>query len=128
MPFRRRLRSHGCLDGFAVFAHNAWHWVCHTVGIPTGSLRFPPVTKDMRMSDASLAPLAPSASFGSEALPAGPQTRRRSVGVWVGSGKGAVKVGGGAPIVVQSVTNTDTAGVEQTVKQGAELARARSEL
>jgi (E)-4-hydroxy-3-methylbut-2-enyl-diphosphate synthase len=80
------------------------------------------------MSDASLAPLAPSASFGSEALPAGPQTRRHSVGVWVGSGKGAVKVGGGAPVVVQSMTNTDTADVEQTVKQVAALARAGSEL
>jgi (E)-4-hydroxy-3-methylbut-2-enyl-diphosphate synthase len=80
------------------------------------------------MSDASLAPLAPSASFGSEALPAGPQTRRRSVGVWVGSGKGAIKVGGGAPVVVQSMTNTDTADVEQTVKQVAALARAGSEL
>ena len=80
------------------------------------------------MSDASLAPLAPSASFGSEALSAGPQTRRRSVGVWVGSGKGAVKVGGGAPVVVQSMTNTDTADVEQTVKQVAALARAGSEL
>ncbi|MGP0058828.1 MAG: flavodoxin-dependent (E)-4-hydroxy-3-methylbut-2-enyl-diphosphate synthase [Beijerinckiaceae bacterium] len=77
------------------------------------------------MSDASLAPLA---SLSSAALPAGPQPRRRSVGVWVGSGKAGVKVGGGAPIVVQSMTNTDTADVEQTVAQVAALARAGSEL
>jgi (E)-4-hydroxy-3-methylbut-2-enyl-diphosphate synthase len=77
------------------------------------------------MSDASIAPLA---SLSSTALPAGPQPRRRSVGVWVGSGKAGVKVGGGAPIVVQSMTNTDTADVEQTVAQVAALARAGSEL
>jgi (E)-4-hydroxy-3-methylbut-2-enyl-diphosphate synthase len=77
------------------------------------------------MSDASIAPLA---SLSSTALPAGPQPRRRSVGVWVGSGKAGVKVGGGAPIVVQSMTNTDTADVAQTVAQVAALARAGSEL
>jgi (E)-4-hydroxy-3-methylbut-2-enyl-diphosphate synthase len=37
-------------------------------------------------------------------------------------------VGGGAPIVVQSMTNTDTADVPETVKQVAELARAGSEI
>ena len=77
------------------------------------------------MSDASLAPLA---SLSSAALPAGPQPCRRSVGVLVGSGKAGVKVGGGAPIVVQSMTNTDTADVERTVAQVAALARAGSEL
>lgn len=41
---------------------------------------------------------------------------------------GDVKVGGGAPIVVQSMTNTDTADVEATVKQIMELATAGSEL
>ncbi len=41
---------------------------------------------------------------------------------------GGVRVGGGAPVVVQSMTNTDTADVEATVKQVAELARAGSEL
>ncbi len=50
--------------------------------------------------------------------------RRRSVGVRVGS----VMVGGDAPIVVQSMTNTDTADVEATVRQVAALARAGSEL
>jgi (E)-4-hydroxy-3-methylbut-2-enyl-diphosphate synthase len=41
---------------------------------------------------------------------------------------GPVRVGGGAPIVVQSMTNTDTADVDATVRQVAELARAGSEL
>ena len=39
-----------------------------------------------------------------------------------------VTIGGGAPVVVQSMTNTDTADVEATVAQVAELARAGSEL
>jgi (E)-4-hydroxy-3-methylbut-2-enyl-diphosphate synthase len=39
-----------------------------------------------------------------------------------------VQVGGGAPIVVQSMTNTDTADIEETVAQVAALARAGSEL
>ena len=50
--------------------------------------------------------------------------RRRSVPVMVGT----VTVGGDAPIVVQSMTNTDTADVEATARQVAELARAGSEL
>ena len=50
--------------------------------------------------------------------------RRHSVPVMVGT----VKVGGDAPIVVQSMTNTDTADVTATTKQVAELARAGSEL
>ena len=50
--------------------------------------------------------------------------RRRSVPVHVGH----VTVGGDAPIVVQSMTNTDTADVESTVAQVRELARAGSEL
>jgi len=39
-----------------------------------------------------------------------------------------VRIGGGAPVVVQSMTNTDTADVEATVVQVTELARAGSEL
>ena len=50
--------------------------------------------------------------------------RRRSVVVDVGG----VPVGGGHPIVVQSMTNTDTADVEATARQVAELARAGSEI
>ncbi len=50
--------------------------------------------------------------------------RRHSVQVSVGS----VQVGGGAPIVVQSMTNTDTADVEATTRQVRALAAAGSEL
>ena len=50
--------------------------------------------------------------------------RRHSVGVDVGG----VLVGGGAPVVVQSMTNTDTADIDATVKQVAQLWRAGSEL
>src|SRR5664279_2215777 len=59
---------------------------------------------------------------------AGPLPRRRSIGVRVGSGDAAIKVGGSAPIAVQSMTNTDTADIEGTVTQVAALARAGSEL
>ena len=55
---------------------------------------------------------------------AGPQPRRMTVPVAVGS----VIVGGGAPIVVQSMTNTDTADIAGTVAQVAALARQGSEL
>ncbi|OGT57110.1 MAG: 4-hydroxy-3-methylbut-2-en-1-yl diphosphate synthase [Gammaproteobacteria bacterium RIFCSPHIGHO2_12_FULL_63_22] len=41
---------------------------------------------------------------------------------------GSVRVGGGRPVVVQSMTNTDTADVASTVKQVADLWRAGSEL
>ncbi len=41
---------------------------------------------------------------------------------------GVVTVGGGAPVVVQSMTNTDTADVESTAQQVAALARAGSEM
>jgi (E)-4-hydroxy-3-methylbut-2-enyl-diphosphate synthase len=51
-------------------------------------------------------------------------TRRSSVQVSIGP----VRVGGGAPIVVQSMTNTDTADIEATVRQVQLLARAGSEL
>ena len=50
--------------------------------------------------------------------------RHKSVAVDVGG----VMVGGGAPIVVQSMTNTDTADVEGTARQVAALAAAGSEL
>jgi (E)-4-hydroxy-3-methylbut-2-enyl-diphosphate synthase len=50
--------------------------------------------------------------------------RRQTAAVDVGG----VMVGGGAPVVVQSMTNTDTADVESTVAQVADLVRAGSEL
>src|ERR1700727_934429 len=60
--------------------------------------------------------------------PCGPLSRHATVGVRVGEGDAAVTVGGGAPIVVQSMTNTDTADIEATTRQIAALARAGSEL
>jgi (E)-4-hydroxy-3-methylbut-2-enyl-diphosphate synthase len=57
----------------------------------------------------------------------GPRARHRTVGVRVGEGPGAVVVGGGAPVVVQSMTNTDTADIEATTRQVAALWRAGSE-
>ena len=54
----------------------------------------------------------------------GPELRRVTRQVEVGG----VKVGGGAPVVVQSMTNTDTADVASTTRQVAELWRAGSEL
>ncbi|MEB2330880.1 MULTISPECIES: flavodoxin-dependent (E)-4-hydroxy-3-methylbut-2-enyl-diphosphate synthase [unclassified Nitrosomonas] len=53
-----------------------------------------------------------------------PASRRKCVGVKVGS----VMIGGGAPIVVQSMTNTDTADEVSTTQQVAQLALAGSEL
>ncbi len=53
-----------------------------------------------------------------------PRKRHNTVGVKVGK----VQVGGGAPVVVQSMTNTDTADVAATTKQCLELAQAGSEL
>lgn len=52
------------------------------------------------------------------------QQRRQTTAVKIGN----IIVGGGAPIVVQSMTNTDTADIDGTVKQVIELARAGSEL
>ena len=57
----------------------------------------------------------------------GPRARHRTGGVRIGVGPGAVVVGGGAPIAVQSMTNTDTADIEATARQVAALARAGSE-
>ncbi|WP_419803710.1 flavodoxin-dependent (E)-4-hydroxy-3-methylbut-2-enyl-diphosphate synthase [Terriglobus sp.] len=54
-----------------------------------------------------------------------PQIQRRTA---VTVNIGGVRVGSAAPVVVQSMTNTDTADVESTVQQIAELARAGSEL
>ncbi|MDO8926388.1 MAG: flavodoxin-dependent (E)-4-hydroxy-3-methylbut-2-enyl-diphosphate synthase [Sideroxyarcus sp.] len=53
-----------------------------------------------------------------------PIQRRKTQRVFVGG----VAIGGGAPVVVQSMTNTDTADAEGTARQVYELARAGSEL
>lgn len=52
------------------------------------------------------------------------ENRRKSIGVRVGN----IQIGGGAPIVVQSMTNTDTANVKETTAQVKALADAGSEL
>src|SRR6201992_3593997 len=54
----------------------------------------------------------------------GPAPRHQTVAVKVGN----VTVGGGAPVVVQSMTNTDTADAEGTARQVAALARSGSEI
>src|SRR5437868_14532830 len=53
-----------------------------------------------------------------------PIIRRRSHAAMVGG----IQIGGGAPIVVQSMTNTDTADIDATVLQVKQLADAGSEL
>jgi (E)-4-hydroxy-3-methylbut-2-enyl-diphosphate synthase len=73
----------------------------------------------MGMSNESIAPaIAPCATVS------GPAPRRVTRQVRIG----AVGVGGGAPIVVQSMTNTDTADIAGTTRQIAELWRAGSEM
>ena len=57
-------------------------------------------------------------------MSATPSTRRRSAPVQVGG----ITLGGDAPVVVQSMTNTDTEDAKATAAQVAELARAGSEL
>jgi (E)-4-hydroxy-3-methylbut-2-enyl-diphosphate synthase len=54
----------------------------------------------------------------------GPAERRQTVRVSIGD----IAVGGGAPVVVQSMTNTDTADIDSTTNQVAELALAGSEI
>jgi len=58
------------------------------------------------------------------AVLAGPVMRRHTRRVMIGD----VAIGGGAPVVVQSMTNTDSADVAATARQVAELARAGSEI
>src|SRR5690242_7217162 len=67
---------------------------------------------------------APYGSVDMTFLTQAPIIRRRSSAVLVGG----IRIGGGAPIVVQSMTNTDTADVEATVAQVRALAAAGSEL
>ena len=62
------------------------------------------------------------------AIPSGPLARRASRRVLIAHGQRQIWVGGDAPVVVQSMTNTDTADVIGTAIQIKELARAGSEL
>nr|WP_207907811.1 flavodoxin-dependent (E)-4-hydroxy-3-methylbut-2-enyl-diphosphate synthase [Ancylobacter aquaticus] len=68
--------------------------------------------------------LSPASVVAPDLEAAGPAPRRATVAVKVGS----VTVGGGAPVVVQSMTNTDTADADGTARQIAALARAGSEI
>lgn len=63
-----------------------------------------------------------------EPIPSGPMLRRITRRAQVRYGARVIEVGGGAPVVVQSMTNTDTADVIGTAIQIKELARAGSEL
>lgn len=58
----------------------------------------------------------------------GPLTRRNSRGVMIRYGSREIMIGGGSPVIVQSMTNTDTADVIGTAVQIKDLARAGSEL
>ena len=62
------------------------------------------------------------------AIPSGPMSRRASRKVLVSHGARQVWVGGDAPVVIQSMTNTDTADAIGTAIQIKELARAGSEI
>lgn len=61
-------------------------------------------------------------------IPSGPVARKRTRQSVVRYGDREVRVGGGAPVVVQSMTNTDTADAIGTAIQVKELARAGSEV
>ena len=67
-------------------------------------------------------------SFSNVAIPSGPLARRVSRSVLVSHGERKIWVGGDAPVVVQSMTNTDTADAIGTAIQVKELARAGSEM
>jgi (E)-4-hydroxy-3-methylbut-2-enyl-diphosphate synthase len=75
------------------------------------------------MSQPNPAPPAPPGTQP-DAGPGVPVARRRAREVVIGG----VRVGGNAPVVVQSMTNTDTADAAATAAQVAELARAGSEI
>ena len=74
------------------------------------------------MNKADCAPLPVEAPGQTPIAAAAPRNRTVAVDV------GGVMVGGDAPIVVQSMTNTDTADIEATVAQVAALAQAGSEI
>lgn len=61
-------------------------------------------------------------------IASGPLTRRNSRSVVIRYGSREVMIGGGSPVIVQSMTNTDTADVIGTAVQIKDLARAGSEL
>ncbi len=70
----------------------------------------------------------PCADLGAQPIPCGPTTRRPTRAMQIRWGSNTVTVGGNAPIVVQSMTNTDTADAIATAIQVQGLAQAGSEL
>ena len=64
----------------------------------------------------------------SKTVVSGIAPRKKTFGVIVRQGKKTVVIGNGAPVVVQSMTNTATDDVDATVRQIMELAKAGSEL
>jgi len=69
-----------------------------------------------------------SSKLGCMPFDCGPMARRRTRSVQVAWGAQVVQIGGGAPVVVQSMTNTDTADAVGTAIQVQGLAQAGSEL
>jgi (E)-4-hydroxy-3-methylbut-2-enyl-diphosphate synthase len=69
-----------------------------------------------------------SAPMNCSPIPAGPLARHQTRRVAIRYGVREVLVGGGAPVLVQSMTNTDTADAIATAIQVKELARAGSEV
>jgi (E)-4-hydroxy-3-methylbut-2-enyl-diphosphate synthase len=78
----------------------------------------------MKTSPSTISPSTTSPCLPELVINAGPAQRKSTVAVDVGG----IVVGGGAPVVVQSMTNTDTADIDATVKQVADLWYAGSEL
>lgn len=79
------------------------------------------------MSSADTTPL-PCAEQRSLAVGCGPAARRKTRAMNIAWGSNVVTVGGDAPVVVQSMTNTDTADAIATAIQVQGLAQAGSEL
>ena len=67
-------------------------------------------------------------SLNRDPIPSGPFARARTKGVVIQGGIKTVTIGGGAPVVVQSMTNTDTENAIETALQVKSLAEAGSEL
>jgi len=89
-----------------------------------GSLRHPNRARSVTSTETTPTPDAPGILDPATVSRPAYRPRRESVTVRVGD----VPVGGGHPVVVQSMTNTDTADVRATVEQVAALAAAGSEL
>jgi len=82
----------------------------------------------MNAKDPALGQSPPCSAMGDEPFSCGPSTRRVSRAVKVAWGNQTVQIGGSAPVVVQSMTNTDTADAIGTAIQVQGLAQAGSEM